>query len=96
MKWEMMIVAEVLNAEEELVRKGKNYWDQHPEDKAFLEQTCKQRREMLKNKFGIGSGEMTDYAAARRKYRSSHSISTESDSVSDTIAGIIIGDIGGK
>jgi hypothetical protein len=47
---------------------------------------------MLKNRFGIGPGEMADYAAARKKYRSSHPISTESDSVSDTIAGIIVGD----
>lgn len=96
MKWEMMIVAEVLNAEEELTRKGKDYWDRHPEDKAFLERTTQERREMLKYRFGIGPGEMADYAAARRKYRSSHPISTESDSVSDAIADIITGDIGDR
>lgn len=92
MKWEMMIVAETLNAEEELARREKDYWDRHPEDKALLERTSRERREMLKNRFGIGPGEMADYAAARKKYRSSHPISTEPDSVSDAIAGIIVGD----
>lgn len=85
MKWEMMIVAELLNAEEELARKN---WSRNPQDKTCLEIACKQRREMLKSKFGIGAGEIADYAAARKKYRSTHPVG-EIDRTAEIIADII-------
>ena len=91
MKREMMIVAELLNAEEELRKRGQHYWDKHPNDKAFLEQSCKNRRAILQSNYGIGPNEITRFAAARRKYQNAVSSSEGLDKTAGTIADIIIG-----
>jgi hypothetical protein len=85
MRWEIMIVAELLNAEEELARKD---WSKNLQGKIDLEAACKQRREILQNKFGIRAGEIADYAVARQKYRTTHPVG-KPDRTAQVIADII-------